>query len=221
MSNKRLSGQKNYLYLATLGNEISGDGATPLAAEGYYKITAVKASGSAWPTNAVVGTVVYNKPAITPETGDDCKLFTLTKAGFVNDVPNSATKEDYEDTVQTDDAKSWEEGDRPEISGTLQGYLVHGDAVIDELLARYFEVQEDDGAGSRTITAPQTGVIHFFLGRNETTVVGEVEWMQYLPVIISGQISLDKPMQGKQAVSVPYKVIGSERPTLFKRTITA
>lgn len=40
MAEKRLSGSKNYLYFGALGASIVGDGSTPLAVEGYHKITA-------------------------------------------------------------------------------------------------------------------------------------------------------------------------------------
>ena len=62
---KRLSGSKNYFYHGALGTEVEGDGVTPLPTEGFYKITAIAATGSAFPATAVVGDIFYNKPAIT------------------------------------------------------------------------------------------------------------------------------------------------------------
>lgn len=218
MANKRLSGTKNYLYAASLGTEIEGDGIAAIAVAGYYKITGIASSGSALPATAVVGDVVYLGTTVTPETGDNVKLMTLTKAGFVTNIPNSSSKEKFEDTVQTDDARSYEEGDKPEITGTFEGYFVLGDETVDEVLGRFFTVTTDDGAGTITIVAPKTGVLHFMLGRNETTTVGEVHVYQYMPVIID---SLDaaKPMQGKQPFSCAYTVVGSERPAIYKRTV--
>jgi len=216
----RLSGSKNYLYLGSLGSEISGDGATALAVEGFHKITSIAASGSAWPTGAVVGDIIYNKPALTPETDDDCKLVTLTKLGFVTNIPQSAQKDKFEDTVQTDDMKSYEEGEKPEGSGNIEGYFVLSDTELESILKRFFRLIEDDGAGSYTYNSITTGVLHFFLGRNETTTVGEVELMEYMPSIVDS-LTIDKPMEGKQPFSCAYTIVGSERPSVYKRTITA
>jgi hypothetical protein len=217
---KRLAGTKNYLYIGALGSEISGDGATALPTEAYHKITSIKSSGTAWPATAEVGDVIYNKPALTPETDDDCKPFTLTKLGFVTNVPQSGSKEKFEDTVQTDDAKSYEEGDKPELTGTIEGYFLHPDSNVDDILNRFFRVVSDDGAGTYTYEPTTTGTLHFFLGRNETTTVGEVEIMEYMPAIVDS-LTIDKPMEGKQPFNLNYTIVGSEKPSMYKRTITA
>lgn len=218
MANKRLSGSKNYLYALEFGTLIEGDGTTALSEAGFYKIVAKASTGSALPATAQVGDLVYLDTSTTPETGDDVKLATRTKVGFVTDVPNSASKEKFEDTVQIDEAKSYEEGDKPEITGSLNGYFVLGDDTVDNVLGRFFTVIEDDGAGTVTVTSPSTGVLHFQLGRNETTTVGEVELTQYMPMIIDS-LQADKPMQGKQTFSCNYTLVGSERPSIYKRTI--
>lgn len=217
---KRLSGKKNYLYLGALGTEVIGDGIAALPTEGFYKITAIAASASAFPATALVGDVFYNKPAITPAVGDNCKPVTLTKLGFCTNIPQSASKEKFEDTVQTDDMKSFEEGDKPEGSGNVEGYFVQGDAQVDQILTRFFRVVTDDGAGVITYASISTGTLDFFLGRNETTVVGEEEIMEYMPAIIDS-LTVDKPMEGKQPFGFAYSIVGSERPSMYRRTITA
>lgn len=216
MAEKRLSGSKNYLYFGELGAEVT-TGA--LSGESFFKITA-KGASSAFPATSVVGDVIYNKPAITLATGDKAKPVTLTKLGFVTNVPQSASKEKFEDTVQTDDVKSYSEGDKPEITGNVEGYFVAEAEKIDEILNRFFRVVSDDGAGVVTYSPTTTGVVHFFLGRNETTVLGEIEIMQYMPSIIES-LTVDKPMEGKQTFGFAYTMIGSERPSIYNHTITA
>ena len=218
MSN-RLSGVKKYLYFATLGAEVVGDGATALPATGYYKITA-KDAASAFPATSEVGDVFYNKPAITPELGDRCKPMTLAKVAFVTDVPASAQKDKFEDTTQIDDVKSYQEGDKPETTGTINGYFMDVDTVQDQILNRFFRVVADDGAGAQTYNPTTSGVMHFMLGRQETVVVGETEIMEYKPVIIDS-LQADKPMTGMQTFNFGYTVVGSERPAIYKRVITA
>lgn len=217
---KRLSGVKKYLYFATLGAEVVGDGATALPTEGYYKITEIASIGSAFPATAEVGDIIYNKPAITPETGDNCKPLTLAKVAFVTDVPASAQKDKFEDTTQIDDVKSYQEGDKPETTGTINGYFMDSDTVQDEILNRFFRVVSDDGAGAIVYAPTISGVMHFMLGRNESEVVGELEVMEYKPMIIDS-LQADKPMNGMQTFNFGYTIVGSERPSVYKRTITA
>lgn len=214
----RLKGVKNYLYLATLGVEVVAPGA--LSGEGFFKITGKAATGSGFPATSMVNDVVYNKPAITLVSGDKAAPFTLKKLAFVTNVPQGAQKEKFENTTQIDDAKSYQEGDKPEITGSCDGYFVMDDADADLFLNRFFTMVTDDGAGARTYARPKVGTLHMFLGRNETSTVGQKEMMEYMPVIIDS-ITVDKPMEGPQTLSFQYTVVGSERPNLYVRTITA
>jgi hypothetical protein len=217
MAEKRLSGAKNYLYFGDLGAEVTTG---LLSGDKFFKITAKAATGSALPATSVVGDVFRNKPAITLVAGDKVKPFTLTKLGFVTNVPQSASKEKFEDTVQSDDAKSFTESDKPEISGNIDGYFVAEASKIADILGRFFVIVSDNGAGVITYAGVTTGVFHFFLGRNETTAVGEIEIMQYMPSLVDS-LTVDKPMEGKQLFNFNYSVVGSERPNLYNRTITA
>jgi hypothetical protein len=219
MPEKRLSGSKNYLYLGELGTEVVGNGATPLSGEKFFKITA-KGGASTFPATSVVGDVVYNKPAITPATGDKAKPVTLTKLGFVTNVPQGASKEKFEDTVQSDDVKSFSESDKSEITGNVDGYFVAEAAKLADILNRFFRVVSDNGAGAVTYAPTTVGTFHFFLGRNETVVVGEIEIMEYMPSIVDS-LTVDKPMDGKQTFGFGYTVVGAERPSIYNRTITA
>lgn len=211
----RFSGTKNYLYLGSLGTEVT-TGA--LSGEKFFKITA-KGASSAFPAESVVNDVIFNKPVITLTSGDKAKSIVLTKLGFVTNVPQSASKEKYENTVQTDVARSYEEGDKPEISGTIDGYFTD-DANADLILKRFFRLIDDNGAGQKTYQPIENGVLHFFLGRRETTTVGQVEVMEYMPAIIDS-LTVDKPMNGPQTFNFAYTVIGNEMPSITRRTITA
>lgn len=215
----RLSGRGNYVYIGTLGAEVTTPGA--LSGEKFFKITQIAAESSGFPVTAKVNSVVYNKPAITIVSGDGAKPFTLTKLAFATgEIPLSASKEKFDNTLQDDTAKSYEEGERPEITGSIPGYFVAPDATVKAILNRFFEVVSDDGAGVRTYSGIQSGTLHLFLGRNETTTVGQIEIMQYLPVIVDS-LTIDKPKEGPQLFNLNYTVVGGERPSIYERTITA
>ena len=211
----RFSGTRNYLYFGALGAEVS-TGA--LAGEKYFKITA-KGEFSVFPAEAEVGDVIYNKPAIELSAGDKARPFTLKRLAFVSNIPQGAQKEKYENTVQIDSAKSYEEGDKPDITGTIDGYFTD-DEYADYILKRFFRLVDDDGAGNRIYAPLETGPLHFFLGRKETTKVGEKEVMEYMPSIIDS-LTVDKPMNGPQTFNFAYTVIGNEMPSIFRRKITA
>ncbi len=211
----RFTGTKNYLYLGARGTEVT-TGA--LSGDKYFKITA-KAAASAFPATSVVNDVFYNKPALTLVSGDKAMPITLTKLGFVSNVPQGASKEKYENTVQTDPAKSYEEGDKPEITGNIDGYFTD-DANADLILGRFFKLIDDNGAGVCIYAPLSVGVLDFFLGRKETTPVGQVDVMEYMPAIIDS-LTVDKPMSGPQTFNFAYTVIGSEMPGIMRRTITA
>jgi len=213
---KRYSGTKNYLYLGELGEEVSVAG--ELDGEHYYKITA-KAAASAFPEDSVVGSVVYNKPAIAMVSGDKARPFELSKLGFCTNTPQSAQKDKFEVTTQIDSAKSYQEGDKPEISGNVDGYFTD-DEKADEILSRFFVLVDDDGAGGRIFKPVATGTLHFFLGRNETSVLGETEVMEYMPSVIDS-LTVDKPMDGPQLFNFNYSVVGGEQPLIYRRKITA
>lgn len=228
---KRLKGTKNYLYIGVRGVEISAAGAL---AGGWYKITAKASSSSGLPTTSQVGDVVYATASgagiITLVSGDKVKLFSLTKVAFVTNVPNSAQKDKDEMTTQVDVAKSYSERDKPALSGSMEGYFLapeiaadlsdQSQILADGILGRFFRVVEDAGTGKAGITYGDVriGTLDFFLGRNETTTVGEYEIMEYLPSIIDS-LTVDKPMDGPQNFNFAYTVQGLEMPCVYRHKI--
>lgn len=231
---KRLKGTKNYLYIGIRGAEIAAAGAL---AGGWYKITGKAGAGSGLPTTAQVNDVIFATAAgagqITLVAGDKVKPVTLTKVAFVTNIPNSAQKDKDEQTTQVDVAKSYAERDKPGISGTIDGYFIapetaaevssdQSQVLADSILGRFFRMVEDAGTGKAGIVYKdiQIGVLDFFLGRNETTVVGEYEIMEYLPAIIDS-LTVDKPMDGNQTFNFAYTVQGLEMPCVYRHKIIA
>lgn len=217
MAKKRVGGSKNYLYLGTRGTELD---AGALEVGTWYKITAI-ASGetpSALPETAIVGDVFKCDEAITLVTGDKVIPITLDKLAFVTNVPNSSNKEKFENTTQIDDVKSFIEGDKAEKSGTINGYFIVEDDNIKKIQKRFNRVVNYSGS---TITFSETeiGVMDFFLGRNETSTVGDVECFEYMPSIVES-LETEKPMEGPQTFNFGYTVVGGERPSIHYRPIT-
>jgi len=212
---KRVGGSKNYLYLGTRSAEVTtGD----LVEGTWYKITGKTVAASALPATSVLGDVFKCNGSITLAVGDKVIPFTLEKLAFVTNVPNSSSKEKFENTVQTDDVKSYIEGDKSEKSGTINGYFIVEDDTVKKIQRRFNRVVEYSGA-TVTYSDVEVGVLDFFLGRNETTEVGDVECFEYLPSIVES-LEMEKPMDGPQTFNFGYTVVGGERPSTHYRPIT-
>lgn len=217
---KRLIGEEGYLYLGELGTVQEGS-ATPvdLSDEGYFKIISIGAA-SGLPEGLKVKDVFYNKPAVSLQEGDAVMPMSLTKIAFVTNIPVSGSKTKHAHTTQMDDVKSFTEGRRAELSGNIDGYLFDDIPLQWDLISRYLTVIEDDGAGSITAKTKQTDPLHCFLSRMETNEVGAQEIMQYMP-LITDSLTMDKPLEGPQVLNFNYTLVGSERPNMYLRTITA
>lgn len=215
MAKKRVGGSKNYLYLGTRGAEVT-TGALTIGT--WYKVTAIASSASALPATAMVGDVFKCNAALTLGTGDKVIPFTLEKLAFVTNVPNSSSKEKFENTTQVDDVKSYIEGDKAEKSGTINGYFIVEDDTVKKIQKRFNRVVDYSGS-TITFSATEVGVMDFFLGRNETTIVGDVECFEYMPSIVES-LEMEKPMEGPQTFNFGYTVVGGERPSVHYRPIT-
>ncbi len=212
--NKRPGGSKNYLYFGERGAVL----ATGILVVGtWYKVSA-KGAASALPATSKVGDAFYCVDALTLASGDAVIPFTLEKLAFVTNVPNSSSKEKFENTVQTDDVKSYIEGDKSEKSGTINGYFVVGDDVVKKIQKRFNRVVDYAGTVV-SFSDTETGVLDFFLGRNESSEVGDTEVFEYMPSIVES-LETEKPMEGPQTFNFGYTVVGSERPSVHYRPIT-
>jgi hypothetical protein len=213
MTQRRLSGEKNYLYFATRGANIT-TGTLDAGADfidAWYKIIA-KGAASALPATAAINDVFYAGNDITLASGDIVQKLTLEKAAFVTNVPGGKSKEKYENTVQTDDDKSYVEGDKSEKTGTIGGYFITGTDQVKLILSRFYRTVTYSSSAI-VFTGVKTGVVDFFLGRNQKTESGEEFVMEYMPAIIDS-ITVDKPMEGNQTLDFAYTGIGSERPSM-------
>lgn len=219
---ERLQGEQGYLYYGTLGSEVNGSAeGVALTGEGYFKIIA-KGEASGFPAAKGVKDVVYNKPAITLQAGDIAAPFTIEKVAFVTNVPYAGSKGKNENTTQIDEVKNFAEALRSELTGSIEGYFLDADdsGLQDTLLSRFKPVTTDDGAGNVTVLKGDGTPLHFFMSRYETAEVGKEEVFEYMP-LITDSMTMDKPMEGNQVFNFNYTIAGSEKPTVYRRTVTA
>lgn len=213
-----LEGNAGYFYVASLASTETTNG--PLSSGSWYKIVGVASTSSALPTNLSSGDVFYqidNETPVstsTPLTSNDAvKKLTLTKAAFVTDVPASASREKFDNTVQTDEVRSYQVSSKPEKTGSINGYWLLANSDQLSFVKQFGTVMEATTTGGITKTTPLTSTIHTFLSRSESTAETKQVW-EYKPMIVESY-NADKPMEGPQTFSVNYTEDGGERPNTY------
>jgi hypothetical protein len=212
-----LSGNDGYFYVATLSSVETT--APALSSESWYKIMGKSSTGGSLPTNLSSGDVFYQITSNIPVTtaaftsNDAVNKMTLTKAAFVTDVPVSASREKFDDTVQTDEVRSYQVSSKPEKTGTINGFWLLDDSDQLSFVKQFGTVMEATTTGGITKTEPETAAIHTFLSRDETTDGSKQVW-EYMPIVVD-TYNADKPMEGPQTFSVNYTLDGKERPNTY------
>lgn len=183
-----LAGSKVIANFGEYGTEIIGDASTPLADNAWFEVSAV-AAVSTLPGDGTV-TFIFKTPEateatpITPAIGDNVIPLTLNRI-CKTDLEYSAE----EGTIDvTDDCgrggfnKVILDG-FVTISGTLNGFLKIGtDGTLQDItrenLGRFFNLVEDDSAGSYTVTERSNGKVILFILLNQDAEVDEFQnWL--------------------------------------------
>lgn len=212
-----LSGNDGYFYVASLSSVETT--APALSSGSWYKITGKASTGSALPTNLSVGDVFKQITSSIPVstgafTSDDAvRELTLTKAAFVTDVPVSGSREKFDQTVQTDEVRSYQVSTKPEITGTINGYWLPNDADQRGFVNQFNTIMEATTTGGITKSTPSAEPIHTFLSRYEGDAEDKQIW-EYMPMVLDSYNS-DKPMEGPQPFSVNYTLSGADRPNTY------
>ena len=205
MAVKSKAGLKTIIFNQVKGSLISGDASTPLADNAWFIINAV-AGTSTLPLG--IG-YVFKSPdsgnAITPAVGDDVYPLTLTKI-----CKADATVTTAKGVVDvTDDC---EEGYNAaivdgftDISGDIAAYMkfnVPGGGLAASQLAylgRFFDIIDDDGAGTYTLTAKNdTDILLGILQNSDQIAVADIQVWLMVPAILSG-LAMAKPLKGVQS----------------------
>lgn len=212
-----LEGNSGFLYFGALTTVDST--AAGLTSGTWYKIMGKAASGSVLPANLSTGDVFFQKTSALPVTtaaltsNDAVRSFTLTTAAFVTDVSNAASKEKFDQTVQTDPVRSYQVSEKPEASGTVNGYWIQNNTKQQDVLKKFRTVMEHSTTGGITKTTPQTSIMHLFLSRDESTAETAQVW-EYKPSILDSYNS-EKPLEGPQTFSFNYTENGADRPNIY------
>ena len=211
-----LNGANGYLYYSTASADSTAAG---LTSSRWYRITGKAVAASVLPANLTTGDVFFQTSTDSPVTtavfssNDAVELLTLTKLAFVTAVSMSASKEKFDETVQTDDVKSYQVSSKSEKTGSINGYWIDNNAHQQAILKNVDTVLEHTTTGGITRTSPVTTVRRFFLSRNESTADGAQVW-EHLPVIIES-LNSDKPMEGPMSFTFNYTAVGSEKPNTY------
>lgn len=223
-----LNGANGYIYSMSFAaaTTSTATGGTALTLDSWYKFSAISTGTSHAAIQALkVNDVVYNSTglAITLSEGDQAQLASIAKLAFATDVSDSEGKEKFEQTVQTDDSKSYQVGTKPEVTGTINGYFLYhagstADVVQRNVLNKFRTILRESTASVLSRTAPSAGVFHSMLSLNEGTTE-QYELWEYKPMIIDS-LTMDKPLEGPVNFSFNYTENGSDRPNIFYKKTT-
>lgn len=213
-----LSGNDGYFYVASY---TSAETTAPVLSSGtWYKVMGKAATGSALPANLSTGDVFRQITSGIPVSSGDAfssndavQELVLAKAAFATDVPLSASRDKFDDTVQVDEVRSYQVSSKPEVTGTINGFWLIDDADQRSFVNQFATVMEATTTGGITKTTPRTATIHTFLSRTESTAASKQVW-EYMPLIVDSY-NADKPMEGPQTFSVNYTLDGKERPNTY------
>lgn len=209
-----LNGNTGYLYGISFAATTNSTGA--LATDTWFKITAIS-TGTGLPSGTEVEDVFYNSTGlgVSLVSGDGTETATLTKLAFVTDISDSEAKEKFEETVQTDEVKSYQVGSKPEVTGTVNGYFLNDDTFQRTLLKKFRVVMMETSTGGLTRTEPDSSVFHTLLSLDESNDSDDTYRIySYKPMIIDS-LTIDKPMEGPIPFSINYTEKGSEKPNTF------
>lgn len=216
-----LNSANGYLYVATLAAATTSAGSVD---SGYWYRISGKSSTGPLPTNLTTGDIFYQLTSAIPvattvalTSNDAVQKITLTTLAFVTDVSMSISKEKFDETVQTDDVKSYQVSGKPEKTGTISGYWIDNDSHQQAILKRMDTVVEATTTGGVTRTSPQTSVVYLMLARDESTGNAAIVY-EWLPCIIES-LQSDKPMEGPQPFTFNYTAKGSEKPQTYIRDL--
>jgi len=188
-----LSGQKTMAMKATRGTKIVGDASTPLAANSWFEIVSTAAISTLpiGEETAVFRTPDTTETAITPAVGDDVYPLTLeqmckTDAEITAEEGTIDVTDDCENGFNAMILDGYKT-----ISGTLNGFLKFDDETGElvtsakEIMGRFFNVVEDDGAGTYTVTAATNEKFLLFMALNKNAAVGDKQNWLIIPVLLS------------------------------------
>lgn len=223
---KTKSGKRALLFEQELGSLIVGDGIAALADNSWFKINA-KAEVSTLPYE--VGKIFKspdNANAITPAVGDDVYPITLNKICKV-DVSSSNEKGtiDVTDDCQAPYNAMITDG-FTSISGSAAGFLKFNEpggglgASQQRILNRFYDIDEDDGAGVYSTTDQNDDdYLMAVLNNSDQVAVGDVQvWLIY-PAIISS-LTMDKPLKGGQNFDFSFEKAQGPA-SIYQRTTNA
>lgn len=228
MANKSISGKQATLYNSVKGTLIEGDGLTALADVSWFMISAVASTGSALPIGEIGA--IFKTPdsgnAITPATGDDVFPLTLTQI-CKTDLSVSETKGTIDVTDDCEGSYNAMIVDGfTDISGSVNGFMKFVDptgglaTTQKEILSRFFDIVDDDGAGNYTVTSQNDDdfILQILMDATKTAT-GEIQSWMNIPAILAGTVT-DKPLKGVQNLDLTWNKAQGHA-AVYQRTLNS
>lgn len=230
MADKKKSGKFGVLFSMKKGSLVVGDGIAALGDNAWYRIDAY-AGTSTLPFDPGGIKRFFKSPdsgnAIIPAVGDDVFPTPLTKVCTV-DISLSSVKGTIDVTDKCSDGYNENIVDGfTGSSGSFNAFLGYSEttgklnAEQVEFLNRFYDIQDDDGAGVYALTPKNDNDLLLAILKNEdqAAVVGNTQEWVLIPVILTSMTN-DDPLKGAQNQDLSWEK-GEGPATLYSRVTNA
>lgn len=191
MAKTKLIGSDGFLVLGEVGSEYTGDGSQTLdelagglaaseEGKGFYQVTAVAASGSAFTwTNAQAKDYFYDDGTLVMAVGDLAIPLPKDPDASIKSFEITLTADKIDTTTLTDKQKTYRMG-RDDAAGTMTGITSIGNETISD---RFMDRMEVSSLGVKTMNRKNKSPFYFIgylqgeelSGETLSAIVGKVE----------------------------------------------
>ncbi len=223
MEKERLIGEDGKLVRVTPGVEKVGDavktfdvhmGGTAGAGKGWWKITAIAATGSIFTTGVTgtfrVGDLFKADGSEVMATGDKAALVTITDLSDISSFETSFQRDKVEVTVLADGVKKYRYG-KADVSGTIEGAMIVGVTDQDEgMISRFMRRIKYPNTGNVVISEVDNGPIYIMgiIQKDEATS-GERHQFAFMQIELEGY-KMGAKSGERQAWSSGFSCIGDD-----------
>jgi hypothetical protein len=211
---RKLTGNDGLVYKATLGTEVTGNGATAMPV-GLHLVTAVKTTGSGYPASVggagagegiQAGRLIRIRTGqtVTPTSDDKYIPLTLVTECSLTSFTLPFTAAEIGTTTFCDDIMTYEPG-KVDMSGTMEGIVTIGATTgANSFLNRFIDVVQQDGITSYDVYESSPSVYFGYFVVNKTTTKGD-ELAVFAPINIYA-MSLGGGMTDAQSFSSGFRI---------------
>lgn len=215
MAKERLVGSDGKLVTVTLGT--AGDFSVP----GWYVISAIADTSSAFEDGFEVGDPIYLASDPTLALTDEVQLMTETEQADITSFSLEVSRAEIDVTTLSDDVRRYRTG-KVDMTGSLEGIITLDETDADGwVINNFMKTIKQTGAAAWTITEANDDPIYIKGVLQKDTSSGEKESFFWAKINLLGA-NLGASGEDAQSFSSSFRIApGNPDPVFYVRTIPA